>query len=251
MSQPAGVNGTPHQCRDDTPDRTISGAAPSDSSAHRQRSEASALPSDNDPGTPLTSPTHDHSATDAPRDALTEAEARAPSMSPPEDSRELEVPPPAHPRPASLEPAPWTGIDITPCPPGGWPAVHLRDPDDIFYLQRKEQVEEWKALASSKVGVSLYDKSIGESGEAISMILRVLAAAGYPDVKISPPIAAKRRKNGPNTALVYDIPQEVADEITERHCVATIVGTVVAVSISPPIPTYLGTLQGFAPVDWA
>lgn len=76
---------------------------------------------------------------------------------------------------------------FTPCPPEGWPPIHSRDPDDIFYLQDEEQAAAWRNMPDPKVAVMLYGQPIGETGEAIATILKVLTTAGLPGAQISPP----------------------------------------------------------------
>lgn len=150
--------------------------------------------------------------------------------------------------PVTAQPS-WLDTAITLRPSGGWPTVHLRDPDDVFFLERTDQADMWKALEAPKVRVIVYDLPIGTSGETVGIIRRVLAAAGYATAQISPPIASAQRRNGPNTALIYDISPEVAEALYLRHCISTILGTLIMVPINPLLPTFLATIQGLVTPD--
>lgn len=147
------------------------------------------------------------------------------------------------------EQMPTFDTSITPRPADGWPPVHIRDPDDAFFLQNKAQAEAWKTYAGPKVGIQLYDKPFTATGEVTGIILRVLAIAGFTKVRISPPIATAYSKNGPNTALIYGITQEVADALYDTHCISTIAGSVVMVPLGAILPTFICTLQGLATDD--
>ncbi|KAI0348946.1 hypothetical protein OH77DRAFT_334708 [Trametes cingulata] len=146
----------------------------------------------------------------------------------------------------------------TPCPLAGFPLVHREDPGSLMRGLDPAQLNVWRSFPSNTTAlVEIFGQLFPTNDEAADLVdvLRdtIRAATGCATINVAAPLSAQRStlESRPRCFFLWNLSPTVAEELKGRRCCSWKHISFFVYDITPSLPEYLFTLEGFTTTDAA